>query len=113
MKLPLLSTVPGKDTTNKIRELIPQMVNDQNAQEIMDGFIPQGPEEIANHNLAFYKKAMQNKKKWRRMLKQKDWSNPDRIERIFDHTDFDDQLRLYVWTDKNDEQILDYGFATE
>lgn len=47
---------------------------------------------------------------WKRMCKDKSFN---KIERIFDCKPFDDQLRLYVYTNLEDTEIISYSFHTE
>ena len=104
-----LNDFTGKGTSDKIKNFIISLINDNQIKEVMQGFYFSSEEE---ENKAFpeFKKLMSKKTNWKRTYRYKEdygW------ERYFYCVGFDDQLKFYIQTDSTDTNILDYEFSCE
>jgi len=91
--------------SDKIKALIPTWLTDAYIENIRSQFTlsPQD-EEFLKPEL------LRNPKLWKRMSKENDRGL---ITRCFDFRPADDQLRLYVVTDKEDKNVVAYLFQGE
>ena len=81
---------PKRIGTNEIRELIPAWVSDLEIEKLRKEFDP----EIPFHIL---KNIMRKSANWKRIGKH---TEGNEIERVFDCTPLDDQLRLYDYVSR-------------
>lgn len=91
-----------KITTEYIKTMIPVWVN-KNKENISMQFVPESRTEL-DFNI------ISNPKNWKRIIKQKE---KNEIMRCFDNKEMDDQLRLYVYTNEEDTEILRYEINGE
>lgn len=92
-------------TTDDIKAMIPQWLTADEQRRIQAMFSP----PIALEELA---PILTNPKNWKRISKYYGGTEGD-LQRIFDCRPLDDQLRLYVLTDRADTKVLRYTFRSE
>ena len=92
-------------TTNDIKKMIPQFVTDAVVAGIQAQFTQPTPG---------LKEHMQDPKNWARVNKYRNGTYcNDGWCRVFNYKIFDDQLRLYVFTDSKDLSVLKHTFSVE
>lgn len=117
-KSAVLRALAGRVTSEGIRTQIPSWLTDDEVLRLWRGFEP--PEGT----LEEFTKVVRTSKNWVRISKSgliqyfasASRRNPRQRyawQRIYDCKPFDDQLRLYVTTDKDDEKITNHEFMTE